>query len=38
MEKVLLKYNNGKIKKGIKIIISSILNNSTEKIWIYKNR
>jgi len=33
MEKVLLKYNNGKIKKGIKIIISSTLNNSAEKIW-----
>ena len=33
MEKILLKYNNGKIKKGIKIIISSTLNNSAEKIW-----
>jgi len=29
----LLKYNNGKINKGIKIIISSTLNNSAEKIW-----
>jgi hypothetical protein len=33
MEKVLLKYINEKVKKGIKIIISSTLNNSTEKIW-----
>ena len=33
MEKVLLKYNNEKVKKGIKIIISSTLNNSAEKIW-----
>jgi len=32
MEKILLRYN-GKIKKGIRIIISSILNNFTEKIW-----
>ena len=29
----MLKYNNGKINKGIKIIISSTLNNSAEKIW-----
>ena len=33
MEKVLLKYNNEKVKKGIKITISSTLNNSAEKIW-----
>lgn len=33
MEKILLKYHNGKIKKGIKINISSILNNSVNKIW-----
>jgi len=33
MEKVLLKYDNEKVKKGIKIIISSTLNNSAEKIW-----
>ena len=33
MEKVLLKYNNENVKKGIKIIISSTLNNSAEKIW-----
>jgi len=33
MEKVLLKYNNEKVKKGIKIIISSTLYNSAEKIW-----
>ena len=33
MKKILLKYNNGNIKKGLKISISSILNNSTEKIW-----
>jgi len=33
MEKVLLKYNNEKVKKKIKIIISSTLNNSAEKIW-----
>jgi len=33
MKKILLKYHNGKIKKGIKIIISSTLNNSAEKIW-----
>ena len=33
MEKILLEDNNGKLKKGIKIIIYSILNNSIEKIW-----
>ena len=33
MDKILLKYNNGKMKKGIKIIISSTLSNSAEKIW-----
>ena len=33
MEKILLKYNNGKIKKGLKISISSNLSNSAEKIW-----
>jgi len=33
MEKVLLENNNGKTKKGIKIIVSSILNNSSDKIW-----
>jgi len=33
MEKILLKYDNGKIKKGIKIIISSTFSNSAEKIW-----
>jgi hypothetical protein len=33
MEKILLEDNNGKFKKGIKITISSILNNSAEKIW-----
>jgi hypothetical protein len=33
MEKVLLKNNDGKHKKGIKIIISSILNKPAEKIW-----
>ena len=33
MEKVLLENNDGKHKKGIKIIISSILNKPIEKIW-----
>jgi hypothetical protein len=33
MEKVILTNNNGKTKKGIRITISSILNNSAEKIW-----
>ena len=33
MEIILLKDNNGKSKKGIRITISSILDNSSEKIW-----
>ena len=33
MEKILLEDKKGKSKKGIKIIVSSILNNSAEKIW-----
>jgi hypothetical protein len=33
MDKVILDYSNGKTKKGIKIIITTILNNSNEKIW-----
>ena len=33
MEKVLLKNGNEKYKKGIKITIFSLLNNSAEKIW-----
>jgi len=33
MEKVLFENNNGKTKKGIKIIVSTILNISSDKIW-----
>ena len=33
MEKVLLKNNNGKVKNGLKIRISRILFNTSEKIW-----
>ena len=33
MEKILLGNNNGKYTKGIRIIISSMLNSSSEKIW-----
>lgn len=33
MEKVLLDSNSGKYKRGVRIIISSILKSSSEKIW-----
>jgi hypothetical protein len=33
MKKVLLENNNKELKKGIKITINTILNNSIDKIW-----